>query len=149
MIQQSKISLCLLLLRLSVFTVMFMWTLDKFIRPNHATAVYESFYFLGVGTTIIYLLGAIELIILIGFVIGYRKTLTYGAVLLFHAVSTLSAFGLYLTPFESNNLLFYAAWPMLAACFTLFYLRDLDNKWTVKEPRKSKESTYREPISPS
>jgi len=27
--------------------------------------------------------------------------------------------------------LFFAAWPMLAACFALYYLRDLDTKWTL------------------
>jgi hypothetical protein len=45
-------------------------------------------------------------------------------VLLLHAVSTFSSYRQYLDPF--NNLLFFAAWPMLAACFTLYTLRDLD-----------------------
>ncbi len=37
----------LLALRLSVFLVMFMWTLDKFVNPEHAMKVYENFYGLG------------------------------------------------------------------------------------------------------
>src|SRR6266480_2149730 len=49
-----------------------------------------------------------------------------GVVLLLHAVSTFSSFHQYLHPFEGPNLLFFAAWPMLGACFTLYYLRDLD-----------------------
>ncbi len=56
------------------------------------------------------------------------KTWTYGAVLLFHAVSTLSSWQMYL---GFDNLLFFAAWPMLAACFTLFWLRDQDTLLTV------------------
>lgn len=127
----SRISLVLLLLRLSVFLVIFMWTLDKFVDPGHAAAVFETFYFIGgLGALPIYILGAIELVILIGFVMGIRKGLTYGAILLFHAISTLSAFKQYFNPFQSPNLLFFAAWPMLAACFALFYLRDLDTRWT-------------------
>lgn len=127
----SRITLVLLLLRLSVFLVVFMWTLDKFINPTHAADVYEAFYFIGgLGPLPIYILGAIELVILIGFVLGIRKGFTYGAILLFHAVSTLSAFKQYFDPFQSPNLLFFAAWPMLAACFTLFYLRDLDTRFT-------------------
>ena len=127
----SRISLVLLLLRLSVFLVIFMWTLDKFVSPGHAAAVYEKFYFIGgLGALPIYILGVIELVILIGFVLGVSKGFTYGAILLFHSVSTLSAFKQYFNPFQSPNLLFFAAWPMLAACFTLFYLRDLETRWT-------------------
>jgi len=52
--------------------------------------------------------------------------------LVLHAVSTLSSFKQYLAPFDGPNLLFFAAWPMLAACFALFILRDLDKKWSVE-----------------
>jgi hypothetical protein len=37
----------------------------------------------------------------------------------------------YLNPWEPNNLLFFAAWPMLAACFSLYLLRELDTKFTL------------------
>lgn len=127
---QPRISLALVLLRLSVFLVMFVWTLDKFVNPDHAAQVYEHFYFLGgLGPTTFIILGAIELVLLVGFVVGFRKRLTYGAVFVLHAVSTLSPFKLYLSPFD--NLLFFAAWPMLAACFALYSLRGLDTKFTV------------------
>jgi uncharacterized membrane protein YkgB len=131
--QGNRLSLSLLLLRLSVFLLMFMWTLDKFVRPQHAAGVYENFYFLsGLGPMSSYLLGAAELVILIGFLSGFQKQFTYGAVLLFHAVSTVSAYNQYLAPFAAGpNLLFFAAWPALAACFALYYLRDLDTRWVM------------------
>ena len=131
--QDNRLSLSLLLLRLSVFLLMFMWTLDKFVRPQHAAGVYENFYFLrGLGPMSSYLLGAAELVILIGFLSGFQKQFTYGAVLLFHAVSTVSAYNQYLAPFAAGpNLLFFAAWPALAACFALYYLRDLDTRWVM------------------
>lgn len=84
---------------------------------------------------VFYILGALELVLILAFVVGYRKTITYGLVLVLHAVSTLSALPQYLDPF--NNLLFFAAWPMLAACYTLFSLRDLDTRWTVDRPVSS------------
>jgi hypothetical protein len=63
--QLKHLELSLLLLRIGVFIVMFAWTLDKFISPEHAARVYESFYFIGgMGTTIMYLIGAIEMIII-------------------------------------------------------------------------------------
>ena len=129
---RNRVAVALLVLRVTVFLVMLIWTIDKFVRPSHAASVYEHFYFLrGLGPTTIYAIGAVELVVLIGFVIGFVPRLTYGLVLLFHAVSTLSSFRQYLHPFESVNLLFFAAWPMLAACFALYYLRDLDTLWSV------------------
>jgi putative oxidoreductase len=45
-------------------------------------------------------------------------------VFVFHAISTVASYRQYLDPFA--NLLFFAAWPMLAACYTLYILRDFD-----------------------
>lgn len=130
--QNNKLQLSLLLLRLSVFLVMFMWTIDKFINPGHAAKVYESFYNIaGLEVVVMFAIGVIELIILLLFLVGYKKKYTYGAVLALHAVSTLSSFKQYLAPFDGPNLLFFAAWPMLAACFVLFLLRDQDKKWSI------------------
>ncbi len=113
------------MLRLSVFLVMLMWTMDKFLDPRHSAQVYTYFYGLGgLGNGGFYALGAGELLLLLAFLVGYQKRFTYGAVLPLHAISTLVAFRQYLAPL--SNLLFFAAWPMLAACFALYTLRDLD-----------------------
>jgi len=124
---ESRLPVGLFLLRVSVFLVFLMWTLDKFIRPDHAAAVYENFYNLGgLGGPIFYVIGALQLAIVVAFVLGLWKRWTYGLVLFMHAVSTFAAFRQYLNPFQDPNLLFFAAWPMLAACFVLFYLKDWD-----------------------
>jgi hypothetical protein len=134
-----RVAIALLVLRLTVFLVMFVWTIDKFVRPAHAASIYEHFYFLGgLGPSVIYAIGIVELLILIGFVIGFVPRLSYGLVLLFHSVSTFSSFRQYFHPFESVNLLFFAAWPMLGACFVLYYLRDLDTLWRVGSSRRSR-----------
>lgn len=145
----GRVPLVLLLLRLSIFLVMLMWVIDKFVNPSHASGVFQAFYGVeGIGSTLVYVLGVIQLLIVIGFVIGFKKTITYGAVLLMHAASTLIAFPQYLDPFTSPNLLFFAAWPMLAACFAVFYLRDLDNVWTVDNSRRGLDTSHR-PIETS
>ncbi len=126
----QRIPLALLLLRLGVFLVMAMWTLDKFLNTKHAVQVFAKFYLIsGLSDGAFYAIGLVELAVLLGFLVGYQKRFTYGAVLLFHAFSTLASFRQYLDPFK--NLLFFAAWPMLAACFALYYLRDLDTKWVI------------------
>ncbi|MDQ6656030.1 MAG: hypothetical protein M3Y80_09485 [Verrucomicrobiota bacterium] len=129
----DRISTVLLVLRLSVFAVMLMWTIDKFVRPEHAVSIFDHFYFIkGVGATIVYALAVAELLLLAAFVAGLARRITYGLVLLLHGLSTFLSYGQYLHPFEKANILFFAAWPMLAACFALYYLRDLDTRWTVR-----------------
>jgi putative oxidoreductase len=131
---KNRLPLALLLLRLSVFVVMFAWTVDKFVEPQHASRIMAEFYSLGgVGSALIYLIGAIELAIILAFLLGFAKRWSYGLVLLLHAISTLSSYQKYLNPLQPANLLFFAAIPMLAACFVLYYLRDADVLWTVKK----------------
>lgn len=127
---ENRIANALFTLRLGVFIVMLMWTLDKFVNPQHSAAVFENFYGLGhIGPGLFMVIGALQLVLVLAFVAGFRKRLTYGAIFLLHGVSTLSSWQQYLDGF--NNLLFFAAWPMLAACFTLYSLRDLDTRWTL------------------
>ena len=130
----SRVRLPLLLLRIGVFIVMLMWTLDKFVRPGHAAGVYKKFYQLDLGSpTVFYVIGAVELVLLLLFVTGTAKRVSYAAVLVLHAVSTVSSYRQYMAPFD--NLLFFAAWPMLAACIALYLLRDLDTLWAVPRTR--------------
>ncbi|MFT5171398.1 MAG: putative oxidoreductase, partial [Candidatus Marinamargulisbacteria bacterium] len=83
------------------------------------------------SANVLFALAVIELFIIIGFLLGYKKRLTYGAVLILHGISTFSSYNQYLSPFDKGNLLFFAAWPMLAACVALYLLKDLDNLYTV------------------
>ena len=76
-------------------------------------------------------IGAVEIIVLQLFLVGVKKIYTYGAVLVLYAVSTLSSFGQYLSSFEEPNLLFFAAWPMLAACVMLFLFRKEDTMFQL------------------
>lgn len=127
---RDRIATALLALRLGVFLVMLMWTLDKFLNVGHASRIFENFYAVGgLGQAAFLAIGAAELVLILAFVAGYQKRVSYGLVLILHGVSTLSSYRQYLDPF--NNLLFFAAWPMLAACFSLYFLRDLDTKWTI------------------
>ncbi len=127
-----RVSLVLLLTRISIFITMSIWVLDKFVQPEHTAAVFRAFYGIGgIGTSVAYVLGAVQMLIVVAFVLGYQKTLSYGLVLLMHTASTLVSFPKYIAPFESANLLFFASWPMLAACFSLYYLRELDTRGTL------------------
>ncbi len=132
----DRLPLALLTLRLSVFLVMLVWTLDKVLATDHAAGVFERFYGIGgLGPTAMYVIAGVELVIILGFVLGLARRFTYGAVLVFHALSTLASFPMYLDPAKGR--LFFAAWPMLAACFTLYLLRESDALWSLaKRPAR-------------
>jgi hypothetical protein len=135
----ARIRLSLLLLRIGVFIVMLMWTLDKLVRPGHAGGIFKKFYGVDLGgPTLFHALGALELLLLALFVTGTAKRFSYGAVLVLHAASTVSSYRQYLQPFD--NLLFFAAWPMLAACVALYLLRDLDTYTAASFTRRSSTS---------
>lgn len=128
----DRLQLSLLVLRIGVFIVMFMWALDKIINPDHAAAVFENFYMLeGMGSGVLAAIGVAQLLIILGFLAGFLKTWTYGLILLMHTVSTLSSWQQYLDPWD--HLLFFAAWPMLAACIALFLLRRQDGLFSLDE----------------
>lgn len=130
MTEKSRIEWALFVLRLGVFVVMLAWTIDKLLSPVHATKVFENFYFIsGLGPSIMMGIGLIELVIIALFMAGLYKRFSYGFVLVVHGVSTLSSWKQY---FVEPNLLFFAAWPMLAACFALYLLRDMDVKFTAR-----------------
>ena len=129
----KQFPLALLLLRLGSFIVFLFWTLDKLVQPEHAAKVFTAFYGLGgLGESVFYTMGIAQLALILAFVAGMFKTWTYGAILVFHGVSTFAAVSKYLQPFD--NLIFFAAWPMLAACAALFLLRDYDTLTLSRQP---------------
>lgn len=132
----KALPISLLLLRVGIATVMLFWTADKILNPDHARGVFSNFYGLsGLGDAALVAMGIIQAVLVISFLAGAFKTISYGAVLLMHTVSTLSSWRQYLEPFD--NLLFFAAWPMLAACVALFLMRDYDRLLAFEDKKRS------------
>ena len=132
---QVQLPRALLALRLGVFIVMFMWTIEKFVNPRHATGIFANFYGVeGLEEGIIYAFAIVELLIVLAFLAGLYKRLTYGAILFFHGATTLISWQYYL---GFSNMLFFAAWPMFAACYALYILREQDTLLTLKLRKKS------------
>lgn len=129
-----RLRIALLGLRLGVGVVFLFWALDKIVQPEHAARVFEAFYRMpSAGQALLAALGVAQLALTAAFVLGVAKRFSYGAVLVLHAISTFSSYAKYLEPFSS--LLFFAAWPMLAACAALYLLRDYDTLATLGRSR--------------
>lgn len=127
----------LLLIRISVVVMLVPWIVDKFCNPQHAIAVFQHFYAIGgVAEKLVFAIGIAQVVLVLCFALGLFRGASYGMVALMHAGSTLSSWQTYLHPFEGANLLFFAAWPMLAACIALFLLRDYDTLFSFAQRRR-------------
>jgi len=129
----EKLANALFILRVGVAIVFIMWTGDKFINPVHAQSIYSGFFFMPTLGKVIFLgIGVAEAILVILFLIGRFKSITYLLILILHTVSTLAPYNIYLSAYNSDfHLLFFAAFPMWAACFALYTLRDYDTKLNI------------------
>ena len=130
----TKLANGLFILRITIALVFIMWTGDKFINPVHAENVWSGFFYMpALGKAIFLGIGIAELILIILFIAGIFKGMTYLIVLVFHAISTLAPINVYLNAYsDPSNLLFFAAFPMLGACLFLYMFRNEDTKFIVK-----------------
>ena len=136
---ERRLRISLLLLRLSLGLVMMVWAFDKILNPSHGAAVFESFYGLGgIGESVVPIIGIAQALLVVAFLLGVARTWTYGAVLLMHAVTTLVSWSAYLQPLK--NILFFAAWPMLAGLIALFLLRHEDRIASLGDRTGGRES---------
>ncbi len=128
----KHLPLSLFLIRASVVLMLAPWVADKFINPAHMVGIAESFYGIGgIGSTLVLVIGLAQVVLLACFALGIARTWSYGLTLLMHALSTFSSWKQYLDPYAGANLLFFAAWPMLAALVALFLLREHDSLFSV------------------
>lgn len=129
--RDRDLEVSLALIRLATAGFLLIWVFDKLLNSERAMQTFTKFYTEISADTAMLAIGVIQLVIVLAFAAGAFKTLTYGAVTLMHAVSTLSSYQLYLDPFARPNILFWAAIPVLAAMIALFILRRRDRLWSV------------------
>ena len=128
---KDRLPLALLALRLGVFLVLIIWTIGKFVNPAEAISIYAGYYGVQLGRTAMYVLGALELVVVLAFVAGFQKRISRAIVMAMVATTVLLPGQLYFHPYMDHILLFFAFWTMLAGCFALYSLRDYDVLWSL------------------
>lgn len=124
----SKAALPLLLQRIAIALFMGIWAIDKFLNPKHTAGVFSHFYGVDLPVELTWVIGLVQLAIILAFLLGFLKTISYLLIFLMHAGSTLASWKIYLAFLgEGGNLLFWAAIPVLAALWVQFALRDFDS----------------------
>jgi putative oxidoreductase len=128
---KDRLPLALLVLRLGIFLVLIIWTIGKFVNPAEAISIYAGYYGVQLGRTAMYVLGTVELVVVLAFVAGFQKRISRAIVMAMVATTVLLPGQLYFHPYMDHILLFFAFWTMLAGCFALYSLRDYDTLWSL------------------
>ena len=125
------LKLPLFLTRLSIFLFMLPWQIMRFSKPeviNNISNKYYKFSMPEIGSTIT---GVLMIALLLAFLAGFKKNISYLLVLILHGLGTLTTLPYLIPGAEKFNILFLAAIPTIAAMLLLYCLRDEDTLLSV------------------
>ena len=131
MTDEDKLLISLAIIRITIGIFFLVWSIEKIIAPELAQRVFKNFYLVEISPAVSVMIGMIQTIIVLAFILGLFKTFSYGALLGMHAVSVFSTYQQLLNPYQPPNHLFWAAVPVLGALIALFLLRKSDRLLTI------------------
>ncbi|MGD9728664.1 MAG: hypothetical protein AB7V39_20095, partial [Nitrospiraceae bacterium] len=139
---ERRLQISLFILRLTISWFLMQWAVEKFVKPDVTSKIFAFFYKVPLDVNLSPVIGGVQMIIVIAFLVGFMKPLSYGVVALMHSVSTAATWKSLIMPFaEGSNHLFTTAVPVLAACWILFALRDQDVMLSVDSWRAGRRGT--------
>jgi len=127
------LKLPLFLTRVSIFAFMLPWQIMRFTKPdviNNISNKYYKFSMPEIGSTIT---GVLMMALLVAFLVGFKKKISYLLVLVLHGIGTLMTVPNLIPGLEGYNQLFLAALPALAAMLLLYCLRDEDTMLSLNK----------------
>ena len=123
----SNLRIPLFLTRLSIFYFLLPWQLKRFTDPEGIDRIASTHYHLpGFSGGIATITGVFWIILLVAFVTGFKKTISYGLVFILHTGAIILSLQAYIFGLESFRLIFMAAIPAAAAMGLLWLLRKED-----------------------
>ncbi len=131
----ARVPLALFVLRLVLGLFLLQWAVEKFVRPEGASKIFGYYYGIDLSASMPMFIGGFEVILVLAFLAGAYKRLTYGLAFLIHAVSTVATYDQLLNPYQDSNHLFTAGIPVLAGFWVLYWLRDLDTLYAFESRR--------------
>lgn len=130
----SNIKIPLFFTRLSIAYFLLPWVLMRFVKPESAKGIAAKYYKISsmpeIATTII---GVLWVLLLVAFVAGFKKRISYGLVLIIHTVGTLWTLPYLIVGTGTANLLFFAAIPVIGAMWLLYALREHDTFLSINK----------------
>ena len=128
----KRLPVALLIMRFSLALFLLPWVIEKFTKPEQTAGIFAHFYHIEnlpvVGS---YVIGGFWALLLLAFVTGFMKRISYGIVMLLHGAGTVFTIPTMLPFLDTYNHLFLAAIPTLGAMIALYIMRDRDTLMTV------------------
>ncbi len=119
------------ILRLTLALFFAPWSIEKFVHPEAAASIFAHFYGLQISTAISYLLGAVELALTAGLLLGIAKTICCAALILIDGAAVVVSWQQLFHPWAAvPNHLVIAAIAVLGALVARFLRRDRDTLYT-------------------
>lgn len=120
--------------RISIAYFLLPWVLMRFTKPDGAKGIAAKYYKISampeIATTII---GVLWVALLIAFVVGFKKRISYGLVFLLHALGTAFTLPYLILGTEKMNIMFFAAIPVIGAMWLLYVLREHDTMLSLNK----------------
>lgn len=133
---ERNLKLPLFLTRLSVFYFMLPWQLMRFSKADSIKGIANKYYKIpSMPDIVVTLTGVFMIALMIAFLVGFKKKISYGLMFLLHALGTLMTLPA-LIPFvglSGYNQLFLAAIPTTFAMLLLYCLRDEDTMLSLNK----------------
>ncbi|MEP3653453.1 MAG: hypothetical protein ABJO36_01025 [Litorimonas sp.] len=124
----TQLRLPLFLTRLSIFYFLLPWQIMRFTKPESASGIAKKYYHVGgLNESVGLVIAVFWMALLIAFLVGFKKTVSYGLVFVLHAGAILLALPSYIMGTAGFNQLFLAAIPAAAAMGLLWMLRKEDS----------------------
>ncbi|MGB6231588.1 MAG: hypothetical protein WBF53_15845, partial [Litorimonas sp.] len=123
----------LFITRLSIFYFLLPWQVMRFTNKEQIDNIANTYYHQsgGVPELLNTVVGVAAILLLVLFVIGFKKRITYLLVLIFHFGAVLMSAQAYIWGLDSFRLIFLAALPAASAIWLLWLLRDQDTLLTI------------------
>jgi len=122
----------LFLTRLSIALFLFPWVLMRLTKVEAGAGLFEKYYFIkGMPNAVALIIAIFWAILLLAFLSGFKKRISYGLVFLLHTLGTLMTLPYLIPGTENFKILFMAAIPTIAAMGLLYILRDQDTLLSI------------------
>ncbi len=137
MTDQRRLEISLLILRLSTGAFLVVWTSLKFFRPEWMVNIFQNAYGQAwVTQDLAFLIGTIQGLLVLAFLIGFARRITYGLVTLMHATGVIASIPGLINFTQYPNNLMWTAVGTLGALVALYIMRDRDNLLSVSGRNK-------------
>jgi len=108
--------------------------MDKLLNSAQVSETLTQNYMVSLSESLVMILGAVQLVISIFFILGSYKTIVYGLGLITEIIILMPELKYLFQPFSEHQIIIYHL-PIITSFFILFLLRTSDIKWSLNKKK--------------